>query len=219
MKRLIRVGNSVIIGGDGVVTKTRHFKGSSVTYDKEVDLVVGELTIVSYNMHLQSVTAVDSNGEKVEIPFSIQPLRIGPYGFESYLHPSMLKFSHSGFIEALSDNNLCIHRVTGQKCRLILDSDFINTGSFRLEAISGPEKTSRSFKSEKWDRRTLRDYLDSIKGKVIKGKAKIGYLIYKDACHESVLVNPGEDLVVVLVFEDGTAMSLPYKNFQSVKWK
>jgi hypothetical protein len=62
----------------------------------------------------------------------------------------------------------------------------------------------------------LRDYLDSLKGKELKGKAKVGYLIYKDVCHNSVLASPDDPLTIVLVFDDGTMMGLPYEHFQTL---
>jgi len=214
MKRLIRVGDSVLIGGNTTIKKTRHFRDKSVSYNKEAVLVTSELTILNYNMGAQYVILSDNFGDKIHVNFNIQPLNIGYYGQDSYMHPSMLKFSHPGFIENLSENNICVHRVTQERCRLILDNDFIQNGEFRLESITDGEKTSRRFKSEKWDRGTLRDYLDSTKGKALKGKAKVGYIIYKDVCHESVLASPSDSITLVLIFEDGTMMSLPYEHFE-----
>lgn len=210
----IRVGDTVVIGGSPTRRKKRNFRDSSIEYDKTAHILLKDLTIVSYDLRKEAVVLMNEEGEKIEQPISIMPLGVGYYGINSYMHPSNLKFNHPGFITDLSENNICVHRLTAIRCRLIMDKDFINNGGYNLVSLENGEKNSKSYKSEVWDRQSLIAYLDSLKGYNLVGKGKIAFIIKDGVCHNNIIVSSKIDLIIVISFEDGTVASFPLKFFQ-----
>lgn len=210
----IRVGDTVVIGGSPTRRKRRSFRDSSVDYVQSAHIRVKDLTVISYDLKKQSVTLITEEGERVDQPINIAPLGIGYFGESSYMHPTNLKFSHPGFITDLSENNICVHRLTNKRCRLILDRDFNNNGDFSLVSLENGEKESKTYKSEIWDRRTLIGFLDSLKGYNLTGRGKIAFIIKDGVCHNNILLNKKSDLIIVIAFDDGTAATFPLNFFQ-----
>lgn len=210
----IRVGDTVVIGGSPTRKKKRNFRDSSIEYDQKAHIILKELTIVSYDLRKESVLFTTEEGETIEQHINIMPMGVGYYGVNSYMHPSNLKFSHPGFITDLSENNICVHRLTSKRCRLIMDKDFNTTGNYNLVTLENGEKTSKTYKSEVWDRQSLIAYLDSLKGYNLVGKGKVAFIIKDGICHNNIIVSNKIDLIIVVSFEDGTVASFPLKFFQ-----
>ena len=210
----IRVGDTVVIGGSPTRRKKRNFRDSSIEYDQKAHIALKDLTIVSYDLRKEAVTLVTEEGEKIEQHISIMPLGVGYYGINSYMHPTNLKFSHPGFITDLSENNICIHRITNKRCRLVIDKDFNMTGDYSLVALENNEKVTKTYRSEVWDRQGLIAYLDSLKGYNVVGRGKVAFIIKDGVCHNSIILSNKLDLIIVVSFDDGTVASFPLKFFQ-----
>ena len=210
----IRVGDTVVMGGSPTRKKKRNFRDSVKEYDQKAHIALKDLTIVSYDLRKESVTLVTEEGEKIEQHISIMPLGVGYYGINSYMHPTNLKFSHPGFITDLSENNICIHRITNKRCRLVIDKDFNMTGDYSLVALENNEKVTKTYRSEVWDRQGLIAYLDSLKGYNVVGRGKVAFIIKDGVCHNSIILSNKLDLIIVVSFDDGTVASFPLKFFQ-----
>lgn len=214
----VKKGTAVIIGGKEEQTKVRKTSSGIKEYQKS-SLRISEGILTSYDLSKKTVKVIYTQfiNSEAEYPFYYEPLNIGALGDESFMPPDLLGPEHPGCITDLKPDNMCTLNRTGEKYRLVLDPEFESTGMFFLEPKSGPKK---QFRSKKWTRRALMEHLDSLKGKVLIGRAVIDGIMLPDGTFEqeielspqderSTSKKPVNSAVVFLLFKNGTHIGYP----------
>ena len=117
---------------------------------------------------------VEINGDPIiwEVPLTLPEFEIGPYGVESFIHPTRLPPSDPNFCtwdkntDLNKGRHIVVHNRTKTRCQLVLHENFYGNGEFTLRPLNGQAGAMKT--SKEWRPSALKVELEHIyKGKHI----------------------------------------------------
>ena len=176
---LITEGDVIDLGAPIRTSRTKHRFGEEFIFPTSASVYINYGVITRYNIieDRVEITPTEYINSVLKLPLSFEPLGFGRLGIKSFMPPLVLPFDHPGHITELDQANVCVHRLTNERCRLRLHPDFPVSGGFTLAPINAPDQ-ARSFTSMLWTRKIAEEHLETLRGSAPVGRGTVrGFVV------------------------------------------